>query len=764
MLLLTRSVGTSMVDPSGQAKLYASKHARGLSIHQKLLGLILLLVSGVVVLLAVYLPSREIASMRAALDAKAMTYARLVAKEVAPAVAFDDQETAREVFDSIAEDPDVESVALVGANGLVLGVRGSPTPALLERTATPASRTLRVAKDRVSVVAPVVSLEGPRGTLVIELSLRGLVREQRSVQRNALMIGLFALLLGSVGASLIAVSLGKRLRAIGSVAEAVAAGDLERPPVEVAGRVDEIGLVALAFNAMLAHIRELVAQIQKSALDEQRRLESLVSERTRDLDQRNADLKRVLDHVGQGFVSLDRHAKMSRERSRVLGEWFGTGAERESFAELLQAVSPKLAAWFELGWQSLEEGFLPLEVCIDQLPRRASVGERELGFEYRPILEGDGGIKEVLVVVSDVTDSLRRSRAEADEREVTRLFTKLSADRPGFLDFLQEANALVTQITECLRVREDVLLKRALHTLKGNAALFGLETVADECHRLEDRLAEGAQLEGEDIEPLCRRWRELGDKVRALVEDQSEKIELDDDEYAEILGALEREVSHAELRRRVKAWRLEPAHARLTRIAAQASALAERLGKAPIRTEINANQVRVERRRWREFWAACAHVVRNAVDHGLETPEEREASGKPVPATLRLSTAVVGDRFQVEFADDGCGIDWTKVRAVARRLGLEAETQRDLEEVLFADGLSTKADVTAVSGRGVGLSAVRQACTRLGGRVEVESTPGRGTTFRFVWPAAAAYVPGQRAEVSVRPPHSTSAARIGARL
>lgn len=733
-----------MVAPQGTAKLRASGPARGLSIRQKLLALILLLVSGIVALLAVYLPSRQIAGMQSALQAKATTYSRLIAKEIAPAVAFDDQETAREVFESVAEDPDVESLTLLGARGNVLSARGVSTPELVARREPAVALEVFAGGERVSVVSPVVSLEGPRGTLIVELSQTSLLAQRKAVFRDALGVGLAALLLGGLGASLIASSLGRRLRAIGGVAEAIAAGDLEQRAPEVRGRLDEIDVVSVAFNAMLDRIRDLVAAIQRSAKDEQERLERLVAERTLDLDRRNGELKRVLDNVGQGFITLERSGKLSAARSRVLGEWFGAAAQSESFVELLASVAPERAQWFELGWQSLWEGVLPAEVCLEQLPRRVTVGERELGLEYRPILDAAGELEQVLVVVTDLTDVLARSRAEAHEREVTGLFTKLIADRTGFLEFFAEAHALVEHIAAAVastvaatRV-ETVALTRAIHTLKGNAAIYGLETVAGLCHELEQRLVEGVRLVAADGEPLRRRWREISAKVKTLVEGKSGKIEIEDAEYSEILSAIERGVSHVELKRRIQAWQLEPAAVRLTRMAEHAKALAERLGKGPIDVQIESNHVRVEREHWAGFWAACVHVVRNAVDHGLEATEEREALGKRVPATLRFTTAISGDRFVVEFSDDGRGIDWAAVLTKAQSLGIRAETPEQQKEALFADGVSTKSEATEVSGRGVGLAAVRQACVALGGRVDVQSQLGSGTTLRFIWPASAA--------------------------
>ena len=124
--------------------------------------------------------------------------------------------------------------------------------------------------------------------------------------------------------------------------------------------------------------------------------------------------------------------------------------------------------------------------------------------------------------------------------------------------------------------------------------------------------------------------------------------------------------------------------------------------------------------------------VRNAVDHGLEPPADREAAGKPPVGTIRLRAAEADGRVVIEIRDDGRGIDWNRVAQKARLLGLPWDQPEDLVAALFADGLSTKDSVSETSGRGVGLAAVRAACRELGGDVSVTSEPGKGSCFTMV--------------------------------
>ena len=126
--------------------------------------------------------------------------------------------------------------------------------------------------------------------------------------------------------------------------------------------------------------------------------------------------------------------------------------------------------------------------------------------------------------------------------------------------------------------------------------------------------------------------------------------------------------------------------------------------------------------------------MRNAVDHGIESEDERLSRGKPAGGTLWLSTRQDGDNFVVQVRDDGRGIDWNRVRAKAEDQGLRVETRADLEAALFFEGFTTNEEVTAYSGRGVGLSAVKAATEARGGRLSVSSELGQGTTFEFRFP------------------------------
>jgi two-component system chemotaxis sensor kinase CheA len=151
------------------------------------------------------------------------------------------------------------------------------------------------------------------------------------------------------------------------------------------------------------------------------------------------------------------------------------------------------------------------------------------------------------------------------------------------------------------------------------------------------------------------------------------------------------------------------------------------------------------------------HLVRNAVDHGLESPEDRAASGKPRNGTITLIASQAGGSVIIEVRDDGRGIDPAAIGRKAASLGLiDAQAARDIDprtaiELLFAPGFSTSETTSDISGRGVGMDAVRAKIRQLGGEVVIDSAPGEGTTAQIRLPLTLAIVSALQVEVAGAP-------------
>ena len=156
---------------------------------------------------------------------------------------------------------------------------------------------------------------------------------------------------------------------------------------------------------------------------------------------------------------------------------------------------------------------------------------------------------------------------------------------------------------------------------------------------------------------------------------------------------------------------------------------------------VSGEEIEVDRRILQEMRDPFIHLIRNCIDHGIETPELRQRVNKPARGVVTLAiTPKDGSKIEIVVSDDGAGIDVAKVREAARRLGLlSPEDAQNLDEQLalplvFQSGVSTSPIITDISGRGLGLAIVREKVEKLGGSVMIETHPGRGTAFRVVLP------------------------------
>ena len=553
-----------------------------------------------------------------------------------------------------------------------------------------------------AAVAPdgrIVSLVGPEAARATLATLASGVTEPRLFNRADVMVAVYPLKAGSADG--------------GSVVVGLKTGNIRSAATRMMVRVVLIALVGIAIAVVVVLL--LAAAIVR----------------------RNRDLKLIMDNVGQGFMSVKRGGELLPEHSAVLETWFGAWRPGVPFWKYFGGVSPKLEGWFELMWDNVRSDMLPVEISLEQLPVRATVGTRTLEFLYRPIFKG-AQLLHILIVVSDVSVLVEQERATIAQRETMSLFQWLLKDRTGLLEFMHDATMLIENIGQATG-DDQVALKRDLHTLKGNASVFQLGSVTAVCETIENRLAESdLALSADELAAIRDAWKGVESRLVQLLDgDDARRMEIELGEHQELLAALERRVPHAALVEMARAWAFEPMKQRLGRYGKQASELACRLNKGDIDVRVDTQGLRLPKGVLAQFWSSASHLIRNAVDHGIETPEERLQSGKHGPGVLILRASHRADRLVVEIEDNGRGISWEKVSEKARAAGLPAATRADLVEALFADGISTRDSATEVSGRGVGMSAVRAACTETGGALAVWSETGKGTRFEFSWPKAA---------------------------
>jgi two-component system chemotaxis sensor kinase CheA len=584
---------------------------------------------------------------------------------------------------------------------------------------------------------PVVGDDGkPTGMLFYALSdasLRTALSEARNDSKTTLGwtvvmllgLGASAIVLGMVLSRRAATRITRPVGDLTSAVKALAAGQREIRVQISSG--DELETLGGAFNHMAGDLADSYRQLEAM----NRTLEQKVQARTAELGQRNRDMRLVLDNVNQGFLTLSRSGVLASEHSSIVERWFGSYGPGATFVDYIDRVDPNYAANFLLGLEAIVDDSLPLDLCIEQLPSRLRQEGREYRCSYFPILDG-ATFNGLLVVINDVTDEIRRSRQEAERTEILAVFESLAQDRSSFLAFIDEVTEMMGQLPSA----DTDAQKRLLHTIKGSAGLAGFPIVAGLAHESEEVLADqSGPLTSASLAPLLDRWTAITASIHLFIGDKGRDVlQLESAELERVAEMIEAGTPAPRILDRIASWRLESAEIPLRRLGRHAADICQRLGKGKLSLDLRTNGIRLAPRTWVGLWTDLVHVVRNAVDHGLESPEERRKAHKPDVCHLRLETRVeAGNRLVVEIEDDGRGLNWGAVRESARRKALPYQTDRDLVDAIFAPGVSTSTEVTTVSGRGVGLAAVKQQVQDLGGTIDVETTTGRGCCFRFTF-------------------------------
>jgi two-component system chemotaxis sensor kinase CheA len=457
-------------------------------------------------------------------------------------------------------------------------------------------------------------------------------------------------------------------------------------------------------------------------------LEKIVQAKTVELKGKNNEMRLILDNTVQGFLAVNLNGDISGEVSSAFAKWFGEPKKGQKYWDLLAGQSMDFARLTKFGLEDMSECFFDLDYYLDSLPtvlNRVNDTETEsFEFKYSPVF---GKKNTYLVVVSDITERLKAEQEAVRQMEVINTFNMIAKDRDGFQEYLETSAAMVNTVVND-RNLSDAQIARLVHTLKGNSGVFQVSSIGDVCHKIEERREEFGKFSDEDREFLRRSWSLMEGQLNEVLSGREKGVEISDRELSEAIEMVDTNKPTARLKEVLRSWKNEPTRKRLERIANQAKSLANRLSKGEIEIEIKDNGLRLEREGFSGFWSVFGHVLRNSIDHGLETPDERKEKIKK--GKLTIETRKVDQEVVISIADDGRGLD---VEAIAGMAGLSPDKMDSerLLEIICRDGFTTRSEANEYSGRGVGMSAVRNYCDQNKIVISLETKSGRGTKFEF---------------------------------
>jgi two-component system chemotaxis sensor kinase CheA len=574
----------------------------------------------------------------------------------------------------------------------------------------------------------------------------------------AAVTGIAIILLTSIGALLYRQITRPLSRMQGMMSEIASSQDFtRRVPV---GRLDEIGRSIVAFNGMIEKIQESSAQLK----------------------QKTADIQAMLQNMQQGILTVVDGAKIHAEYSAYLEDIFETKdiagralmdlvfADTELGADALSQIDAATHAC--LGEDCINFAFNQ-HLLVGEIAKRMPDGRvKMLDLSWSAITDEDDTIVRLMLCVRDVTE-LRKLAAEASEqrRRLDMIGEILAVSEEKFHHFIESSAGFVSENERIIRKHSEAdhaaiaELFRNMHTIKGNARTYNLQHLTNVVHETERSYHELRQPETDrswDQEHLMRELTRVREAIEsyAKINEQSlgrknkgqaneagdvgRYVMVDKDDIQQTLNMLERtdaaELDELQsmrdaLRRTLRAMGSQSVRDALSGVLDSLPSLASELGKPAPAVRIDDNGYRLRGQAGGTLSNVFMHLLRNSIDHGIESADSRSTQGKAQAGTIDIEVGVDSGALQITLSDDGRGLALDRIRGIATERGWiggdDALSDEAVADFIFRPGFSTAETVTEVSGRGVGMDAVRDFLRRENGSIELRFTDDHtGAPFR----------------------------------
>lgn len=512
-------------------------------------------------------------------------------------------------------------------------------------------------------------------------------------------------------------------------------------------KMDEIGKSVVAFNAMIEKIQQSNEEVR----------------------QKTADIHAMLHYIPQGILTLEsggiihpefsEHLKTVLETGDIAGRdvmhvvFDGSGLGVDALNQMETAISACIGE-DEMNFE-FNAHLLPLEIDKTMLDGRTKV----LDLNWSPITDETGTTLRLLLCLRDVTDLRALAKAaDAQKKELALIGEILAVRQEKFQEFMGSAKEFIAENealiitaagTEATRKEAMGVLFRNMHTIKGNARTYGLLQLTDVVHQAEERYDAIRQGKQEwDTELLQAELQQTADVVAQYAHINEvtlgrkgpgrrgsvDKFLMVPKEVVEGLiqrmdAAGTQDAAHQtaalqQARAALNQLGAEPLSSLLSGVTDSLPSLAQELGKVPPKVVMNDAGILVRTQLADTLRNVFMHLYRNALDHGLELPVERTLIGKPEAGVVSLSAQLNADTLTLRLQDDGRGLALQRIKAKAVEQGLLAAdsttSAHDIAQLIFASGFSTASAVTEVSGRGVGMDAVRGFVQAEGGNISLQ--------------------------------------------
>jgi len=571
----------------------------------------------------------------------------------------------------------------------------------------------------ISGIAPLLYEGEVLGLISFDRDVAYVKREVGKLKKNVFVLSSIILAFGYFFLYIVQRPILKRIQRLSNMAENFGKGDYETP-IKIKSN-DEIGM----FSAVLENTRVKIGTFITHILD-------------------------ILPGIMVTFDSkgsvLPHTSKMAKKilgenlTGKKISEMIVPKAKKEIFNNLLKLVfDPKRTMSFN---DLMELG-----------PSSLSIKDYEFQLEYIPIMGKNNNLSGIFIFGRDVTEEKKLKNQIQEEHKENRMIITLLQNRNIFQYFYTQTKEELSRANKILlnkRLSKEEIneLFRITHTIKGSAGGLNLYSLAEPTHEFENDLSEcrekGVINNPDDISEkfkglaiileeinlkLIKTAGDVREDKRGIESWEIEKLKdfINSDSKKDaisILNSLNNPSLYGYVVPKVKS------------LFEQARETVKKL----VKLEINVEKRRIPLKVLKVLEVFLPHAIRNALDHGIEDKETRINNGKQIEGLVKVLAETKDDLFIIKISDDGIGIDPESIADVAVENGLITETEKNKLsdekkiELIFSQGLTSKKDISEISGRGVGLDAVKRWVEREGGNLRVHSESGKGSLFSVELP------------------------------
>jgi signal transduction histidine kinase/CheY-specific phosphatase CheX len=499
------------------------------------------------------------------------------------------------------------------------------------------------------------------------------------------------------------------------------------------------------FSLMENHKEELEAQ--NIALEEN---SATLTSMNADIESKHSKLRNILNHMEQGFITFNKELYIDEEYSLECERIFGKGISHNRLSDLLYPEDKGMQKFVnELIIKIFSSSSSQRKLYLSLLPEEVLIKGKNISITYK-IVTNESNEEIFMVIFSDITEKRKLEKRMDEEKNRLKMVVKAMISRNEFLQLVNEYKQFTKEEFQAIASNEIDDILRNVHNFKGNFSQFDMINIVGKLDELENRLYEnnscfevynldGSEMRSwldEDIETIeayvgtefIREEETFYIKKSKLLEiEEKLKLVLPSKECKTVLPII-KSLGYKSMKDILKNY---PTYVQK---------LSERLGKSINLMQITGDDVLVDTNYYRDLSKVLVHIVRNCVDHGIENEDERLENDKEQLGNITCNIEEGSETLRIIIGDDGKGIDVEALEKKSIEQGfykeeqIAAMTRQQRLNLIFEQGISTKENATTISGRGVGMAAVKACIQHMGGNIKVESEKHRYTRFIITVP------------------------------